>query len=158
MAGFRSLLAPWVGGAGSSAAVETNTSSTVIYLPIRMASSLWTGGGVDGPSGEVAWLPPVRQPLVYVDSRTGNYYCDPSWYRFFEYIAEKKLGGKTGPTLPAVVSTVNDVQVTSASAAVEVASLQQQTAANAEALYATRAVVKNNGLAGSDQIPNVELL
>ena len=133
------------------------TSAGVLYVPIRMVSSLWSAGNVGGAAGEVAWLPPARQPMVYTDTRTGQMFCDPAWYRFFEYIAETRLAGKTGPTLTSVVQTLTDTQTTAAAATVTVTELQQQTQANAEALYVTREVVKYGGLPGAEQIPFVEL-
>lgn len=134
------------------------TSAGVLYIPVRMVSALWSSTGAGGSGGAVAWLPPARQDMVYFNQRTNSYKCDPSWYRFFEYMAETKLGGKAGPTLPAVVTALTDTQTTSAASTAAVTAVQQQTQANAEALFVTREVVKLNGLTGSEQIPNVELL
>lgn len=132
------------------------TSAGVLYLPIRMVSALWSAGGPEG-GGEIAWLPPARQPLAYTDARTGQTFCDPTWYRFFEYLAETRLGGKTGPTITSVVQTLTDTQTTAAAATSTVAELQQQTQANAESLYVVRSVAKLNLLDGAEQIPPVEL-
>lgn len=134
------------------------TSSTVLYLPVRMASGLWSTSGVAASSDLTnlqSWLPPQRQPVAY--QQGGQWFCDPTWYRFFQFVAEIKLGGRSGPTLPDVVTAITDTQTTAATATASVVTLQQQTSANAEALAATVQVAQNNSLAGAGQIPRVEL-
>ena len=142
--------------AGTLSITTGFTSAGVLYLPIRMSSALWSAGAPSG-GGEVAWLPPARQPVTFTDARTGQTFCDPAWYRFFEYIAEQRLGGKTGPSITTVVQTLTDTQTTAAAATSTVAELQQQTQANAESLYVVRSVAKLNLLDGAEQIPPVEL-
>lgn len=132
------------------------TSGGVVYLPLRMVSGLWNTAGVSASKGELAWLPPARQPIGTTDAR-GNFMCDPAWYRFFEYIAETRLGGKQGPGIPAVVAVVAQTQVTAAASTTAVAELTQQTQANAEALFVVREVAQNNSLTGAGLIPQVEL-
>ncbi|MGL4649955.1 MAG: hypothetical protein ACRC1H_11145, partial [Caldilineaceae bacterium] len=87
----------------------------------------------------------------------GQFMCDPAWYRFFEYIAETRLGGKQGPAIPAIATVVNEVQATAAASSTVVTELQQQTQANAESLSVVREVAINNSLTGAGQIPQVEL-
>ena len=142
--------------AKAAGAALAYTSSAVFYIPIRMVSALWSASGVGASTGELAWLPPARQPIAVPDGR-GGFNCDPAWYRFFEYISETRLGGKQGPSLPTVAAVVNDVQATAAASTTAVTELQQQTQANAESLSVVREVAINNSLTGAGQIPQVEL-
>jgi hypothetical protein len=139
-----------------SVVVVAFTSAGVVYIPIRMVSGLWSVSGVAASKGELAWLPPARQPIGFTDSR-GNFNCDPAWYRFFEYVAETRLGGRQGPAIPAVAAVVAQTQVTAAASTTAVTELQQQTQANAEALFVVREVAVNNSLTGAGLIPQVEL-
>lgn len=158
-AGFRSLMAPWAGGAGGGSAVDNYTSSAVFYIPLRMVSGLWSTSGVapGTPPGSEAWLPSIRQPIGYTDPRDGKFYCDPIWYRAFEYLFETRLGGRGAPSVPDVVSTVTATQATAAAASATVTEIAQQTQANAEALFVVREVVQGGGLDGAEQIPGVDL-
>lgn len=144
-------------GALSAVVTGVTASSAVLYIPIRMVSALWSASGVSASTGELAWLPPARQAMTYTNPRDGKAYCDPSWYRFFEYISETRLGGKQGPSISSVVTVVTDVQTTAAASTTAVTELQQQTQTNAEALAVVREVAVNNSLTGAGQIPQVEL-
>ena len=142
--------------AKAAAAATAFTSAGVLYLPIRMVSALWSASGVTQARAEVAWLPPARQPIGFTDAR-GQFIADPSWYRFFEYMAEYRLGGKQGPAITEVVTAVEATQTTAAASSTTVTELQQQTQANAESLAVVREVAINNSLVGSGLIPAVEL-
>ena len=134
------------------------TSSAVFYVPIRMVSGLWSTSGITASAdleNLQAWLPPQRQPIAY--QQGGQWFCDPTWYRFFQFVAEIKLGGVSGPTLPDVVTTVTETQATAAAASASVTEIAQQTTANAEALAATVQVAVVNSLTGADQIPLVDM-
>ena len=134
------------------------TSAAVFYVPIRMVSGLWSTAGITASANLEnlqAWLPPQRQPVAY---QQGNqFFCDPAWYRFFEFVANVKLGGQSGPTLPDVAATVTETQATAAAASATVTEIAQQTTANAEALAATVQVAVDNDLTGWEQIPGVLL-
>ena len=134
------------------------TSGAVLYVPVRMASGLWSTTGVAASSdlsNLQAWLPPQRQPVAY--QQGAQWFCDPAWYRFFQFVSEVKLGGRSGPTLPDVVTSITTTQTTAAAASASVTTLQQQTTANAEALAATVQVAQDNALTGASQIPEVRL-
>ena len=143
-------------GALSAVVTGKTSSSAVLYIPIRMVSALWSTTGVSASTGELAWLPSAQVPIAVPDGR-GNLVCTPIWYRALEYVFETRLGGKQGPSIPAVVSVVTDVQTTAAASTTAVTELQQQTQTNAEALAVVREVAVNNALTGAGLIPNVEL-
>lgn len=82
---------------------------------------------------------------------------NPYWYRFFNTVANVKLGGINGATVPDVASTVTATIETAAAAEAQVAAVTQQVQTNAEAAYVMRNVIKQASLAGSDQIPEVGL-
>lgn len=81
---------------------------------------------------------------------------NPTWYRFFQFLSETKLGGATAQTIPeivaSVVATIEQSAVTSAS----LTSVAQQTQANADSLSATVQTVQTAALPGSESIPPVQ--
>lgn len=132
------------------------TTAAYVYIPVRMLSGVWTQTGVtDDESNLKTWLPPARQPIAY--QQNGQWLCDPTWYRFFQYVAEIKLGGVNAPSIPAVASATTAIAETAASAQTQVSAVIQQGQTNAEALAAARQVLQDNSLAGADQIPPVQL-
>lgn len=132
------------------------TTGAYVYIPLRALSGVWTVTGVpDDETNLKAWLPPSRQPIAY--QQNGQWLCDPTWYRFFQYVAEIKLGGANGPTLTAVAETAATTAQTAASASTQVSAIAQQTQTNAEALAAVKQVAQDNSLSGAEQIPNVQL-
>lgn len=137
---------------------EAYSTSAVVYYAVRVVSGLWSETGVNPASVSLnlrSWLPPPRHPWGYVVG--DKVMVDPIWYRFFQYVAEVRLGGIGGANVGDVVATVEAVQAESVAQAATVASVSTQTQANAEALEATVQVSVNNGLAGALQIPPVRL-
>lgn len=98
-----------------------------------------------------AWLPPQRVRLVGADGLMSW-----EWYRFFQYVAEKRLGGPTAPSIMDLSSNVIAAKSDAATANANTAALAVQTQTNAEALEVTRQVVVNNNLPGAVQIPPVD--
>lgn len=144
--------------AGPDALAEAYRTTAVVYYAVRVVSGLWATTGVN-PSADLqslrSWLPPARQPIAYEDR--GRYYMDAAWYRFFHHVAEVRLGGLLGATIPDVVATVEDTQASGAEQSAIVASLKNQTSTNAEALSAQVQVSIANSLTGADQIPPVQI-
>jgi len=99
-----------------------------------------------------AWLPPPREPVLNADGT-----MRPSWYRFFEYVANRRLGGIAGPSMNEVQANVVETKVQAVNAVVAAASVEQALTTNAEALKATIQVAQNAGLAGASNIPEVVL-
>lgn len=98
-----------------------------------------------------AWLPPQRVRLVGPDGL-----MTWEWYRFFQYVANKRLGGPVAPSITDLSTNVIAAKTDAATANANTAALAVQTKTNAEALEVTRQVVVNNSLAGAAQIPPVD--
>ena len=142
--------------AGASAGHSTGAVS---FFSVRAVSGLWSTVGVQASAdtrGALTWLPRESEPLGIVN-KDGTVRISPYWYRFFNTVANVKLGGIDGDTLPDVSATVTATIETAAAAEAQVSVLAQQTQTNAESLYVVRNVVKQASLAGSDQIPEVGL-
>ena len=99
-----------------------------------------------------SWLPPQRVPLV-----DKNGYMSVPWYKFFQFVADIKLGGPSAPTVTDLSTNVVAVKQEAVSANATAAAVAVQAAANAIALEATKQVVQNSSLPGSTQIPPVVL-
>lgn len=130
------------------------TSGVVLYIAPRFSSGA-AQSGVPASANETnlkAWLPPPRHPLV--DSQG---FIDPRWYRFFEYLTEKRLGGASGPSLNDIAATITTVKDQAVSDALTISGLLQQATANAESLSTTVQVIRDNSLPGASQIPPVVL-
>lgn len=125
------------------------STGAALVISLRMPSGVFTNASIQNSSENQlkAWLPPPRVKLV-----DDNGLMRPEWYRFFRYIAEDRLGGANGPSVPDVASSLGDVQsaVTTNVGAVNVVAAAVNT--NAGVLQSTVEVTKQNSLAGSDQI------
>lgn len=75
------------------------------------------------------------------------------YYGFLHTVAEQKLGGINGSTLPDVVTAVETTISQAADVSSTTAAVAQQVQANADALAATIAVAQNNSLVGANDIP-----
>lgn len=126
----------------------------VIYIAARFLTGLYSEPGITASanlSGLKAWLPPAHVPVVKQDGLMAE-----QWYRFFNYLANTKLGGPNSSTLPDIATTVVTASERAAVVEVVTAGLTQQTAQNAEALATTVEVVQNNSLTGASAIPPVQ--
>ncbi len=140
---------------GTSAA---RSSGAVVYLPHREVSGVYQVGvgSTAARPNDVAWLPSAQTPIAALDGR-GNYVMTAAWYRFFQHLAEVKFGGRSAPSLPDVITTVETTQAAAVQNGQQVTALTQQSQANAESLAVVRQVAVNNALTGADQIPPVVL-
>lgn len=100
----------------------------------------------------LAWLPSIRVPHTDASGCV-----TPEWYRFYNYFCTTVLGGPTGATVADIASAVVTNSTSAASATQATVSLSQQADANAQALAAAVQVVQTAALAGSSQIPSVQL-
>ena len=135
----------------SSSAGRVSTAHLSVSL--RLVSGLWTSTGVVPEFNYTnlrAWLPTPGQPVVDAVGR-----MTPPWYRFFAYVAETRLGGITGPSVPDVAAGVATAITTSTAESGRIGALAAQSQTNAEALSVVVQVAQNNGLVGADQIPPV---
>ena len=141
------------------AATGGRSTGAQFYVSVRAVSGLWPTAGVQASSdtrGALTWLPRESEPLGRVN-KDGGVTISPYWYRFFNTVANVKLGGIEGATVPDVASTVTATIEIAAAAEAQSASVAQQVQTNAEAAYVMRNVIKQAALAGSDQIPEVGL-
>lgn len=140
-------------------ATSGRSSGAQMYVTPRTFAGLWSTSGVSASSdmsGLLAWLPGQRQPIGWVTINGQRMPVEidaQAWYRFFLTVAEIKLGGIAGATIPDVATTVTQTQEQAATASTQTAQLAQVTEANAQATAALREVAINNGLSGSTQIP-----
>lgn len=131
-------------------------TGAVVYLPLRVLSGVWTTTGIQADEQSLkAWLPPARQPIAY--QQNNQWLCDPTWYRFFQYVAEIKLGGANGPTITEVADNAAATAQNAATTQTQISAVIQQGQTNAESLQAAIQVVQNSSLPGSDQIPPPQL-
>lgn len=142
----------------TSAAVApayTGETDAIVYVTVRALTGMWTGAGVSPETDETnlrSWLPGQRTPLM---NRDGT--MSAPWYLFFEYLANKRLGGADGASLPDVVATVVEAQTAASVSAAQATLIAQQGQTNAEVLAATIEVVRNGALPGADSIPQPKL-
>ena len=130
----------------------------VLFLTIRGVSGVYQQGVGNGTSrpNDVAWLPSAQTPIGRAKP-DGSVVMDPAWYRAFQHLFEVKLGGRSAPSLPDVVTTVESTQAAAVQSEQQVGALTQQSQANAESLNVARQVLQNNALPGAAQIPPVVL-
>ena len=134
------------------------STGAVIYLPLRVVTGRWSTSGVTASedlTNTLKWLPPSRQPIgwVTIGGQRHPVQIDSTWFGFLHTVAEQKLGGVNGSTLPDVVTAVETTISQAADASTATAAVAQQAQANADALAATIAVVQGNSLVGSTEIP-----
>ena len=134
------------------------SSGAVLFLTIRGVSGVYQQGVGNGTSrpNDVAWLPSAQTPIGLAKP-DGSVVMDPAWYRAFQHLFEVKLGGRSAPSLPDVVTTVETTQAAAVQSGQQVGALTQQSQANAESLNVARQVLQNNALPGAAQIPPVVL-
>lgn len=132
----------------------TRSGGVVIYLAHRVVSGIFTtGSGVSSQETQrslKAWLPSAKVPVV--DPKTGL--MAAQWYRFFNYLCEKKLGGVNAPAVADIVTSVESAQAAVTSTVSAITSLAEVTNQNATSLAAAREVAVNNSLTGATQIPS----
>jgi hypothetical protein len=135
----------------SGATAAKRSSGVVVFAPFRSLSGLYTAAAINASANLAnlkSWLPHRSVPVVQQDGTMTD-----AWYRFFDFLANVKIGGPAASTLPDVASAVVTVQEQAATVAQSAAGLEQQVAQNAESLGATVEVAKNNSLTGASSIP-----
>lgn len=127
------------------------TTGAVFYFSPRLVSGLFTQPGVStlDLSNLIPWLPPVNHPIGSVQGT--KVMIDPAWWRFFRFVADVKLGGPNGATLPEVVSTVESGIADSTAVAATVEAVSQVVNNNALALKTTVEANIDFGIPGADQ-------
>jgi hypothetical protein len=138
--------------AGDVSAGPKNATGFVLYLPFRAVSGIFSeGGGVDtsvNATTNKTVMPPPNEPLTDQQGR-----ISPSWYRFLEYMFNKKLGGAAGPTMADIAANVESSQAAVTQTIATVTAVSEAVTQNAQVLQATVEVAQNNSLSGSANIP-----
>lgn len=125
--------------------------SGVIRLGVLVAASSPDWSSRAGRRERVDWLPPPH--MAWIDPQTGR--PTPQFYRFMHEMAENRLGGVAGSTLPAVSTAVTETRVDVANTTTQlnaVATYAEGVAATASALTE---VAENNSLSGATSVPAV---
>jgi hypothetical protein len=139
-------------GAGDLSAGPKNSTGFVLYLPFRAVAGIFSqGGGVDtsiNATTNKTVMPPPNEPLTDAQGR-----INPSWYRFLEYMFNKKLGGAAGPSMADLTATVESSQQAVTQTIEKVTAVSEAVTQNAQVLQATVEVAQNNSLSGSSNIP-----
>jgi hypothetical protein len=102
------------------------------------------------------WLPPVREPIGYFTDANGqkqDIFISDQWYRFFDELAQRRLGGVNGAAITDVQANVETVQASVTDTASLVTDVAQQTQASQIALLSTKAVLIHAGVQGASSIP-----
>ena len=146
--------------------IKHGESQAVVYggaefAGVALPNSDDIGGGGGGGNLK-SWLPPQRVAIAYVEVmengqmvRKPAYVDAATWYKFFTFVAEIKLGGVNGPTMTNVADDVVLAKAQVSTVVAEQALVTQQVQANAEALKVTVEVSQGAALAGAEQIPDV---
>lgn len=118
---------------------------------INSAAARVAWGGSASPREKLDWLP--RADEVWIDPKTGR----PSrrFYQFLREIAEVRLGGVQGKSVPQVQTDVVNTQAEVAATTTFAAQVNQYAQGVAAVAAATTAVAQDSGLAGSESIPEV---
>jgi hypothetical protein len=139
------------GGTASAARTAMVALSAGVFCsgtPYAASSNI----DAEADSNLKSWLPPQRVPVV-----AANGLMSVPWYRFFQYVAEKRLGGASAPSLPDVSANVVAAKQEAVAANAATATVAAQVKTNAESLEVVRQVAVNNNLSGAAQIPSVDL-
>lgn len=132
-----------------------SSTGSVLYIPLRSVSGLYTAGGVTSARAADALraaLPHSRQRIMLTDGT-----MDPTWYRFFQVFVDVFLGGVGGLTIADIVSAIETSQADNVAQSVRVSSIETMAQSNAQTLQATVEVVQANALVGAEQIPQTRL-
>jgi ABC-type branched-subunit amino acid transport system substrate-binding protein len=139
-------------GAASFGGYPGHSRRTAIGIgPLFRTLPYALSSGIAVTAGSLkAWLPPQRVAVVDDDGIMSE-----PWYRFFQYVANVRLGGPTGGSVKDLSATLSVVKSQAVAASASTVALAAQTSTNAEALEAVRQVAVQNSLAGAAQIPVV---
>jgi hypothetical protein len=126
---------------------RSRTGAIRFGILVAGTSPAWAGRAGNRP--KVDWLPPAH--ISWFDPQTGR--PNPVFFQFIREIAEVRLGGVNGTTVPQVQTTVAQTQaevVATQSYATAVGTYAQGVAATATA---TAQVAQSNSLTGAGSIP-----
>ena len=146
----------------SSGGGVNGQTGAVVYLPLRFSTGRWAETGITSDANRTnlrTFFPAQRTPIARIEiagQQVPVYLDAQTWYKFFDYTVNTILGGANAPTLNEIVSTVVATIAQNAATAAAVTAQGQQNAANAASLIATVQVLQDNNVPGADQIPPVQ--
>jgi len=131
-------------------------SVAIIWLGATQSAQPFAGGsGLIGTQSLLRTRLPSAQVPIGAMADGSPIYMNPTWYRFFDFIANVQLGGPQGPSVTDLSTTVVSTRSDAIQAQQSVSALTQQTVANAQALGAVVQVTQTSSLPGASQIPPV---
>lgn len=137
------------GSYGAATYLKAGGTDCVTSAGLASATTRVTWAGTRARRESVDWLP--RADEMWFDVKTGR--PTRRFFQFMREVAENRLGGPQGQTVPQVATSVASTQT----AVVEVASFSQRVGQYAQGVAATvRATVEvaqTEGLAGAESIP-----
>jgi hypothetical protein len=128
--------------------LRSYTCTTIAGAEMAAANVAW--GGSTAKRARVNWLPGAHVPVL-----DGSGRMSPPWYRFFQEIAENRLGGIDAPTVPEVVTTTVQTQSQVIGVQTGIQSMGQQVSAITDTVNTQTQVAQNSNLSGSSQIPRL---
>ena len=113
-------------------------------------SAVTSAAGVTPASRpRVDWLPPAHIPL----DRAGKVFMTPVWYRFFREMAENRMGGINGATVPQVATAASAASATASTVGVFAQQVRDYAEEINTTVETTRQVSVDNSLTGAEDIP-----
>lgn len=131
--------------------IKHGTGTCVTYCGINSAASRVAWAGSATPRRTIDWMP--RADEVWFDPNTGR--PTRRFYQFMHEIAEQRLGGVQGRTVPQVVQDVTSTQSAVVATTNYATQVGQYAASVAAVAVATAEVAQDSGLSGADSIPEV---
>lgn len=127
------------------------TPAYFVVAPKFLAGNAFYNGNT--PNSTIrAWLPSARVPIGY-GPKGEAFLFSPEWYRFFEEVANRRLGGINGPTVPSIQSQVVTTQEAVIVNEQQIVNTQAVIVQNAQSLLASREVSIGASLPGAALIP-----
>lgn len=140
-----------VSGGASLATQWARTAVVSIGPGVAIGRVNWNSSTESRASNN--WLPRADHGIGSCPSCKTRIRLDPLWFSFFKEIAENRLGGVQGATIPAVQTTVQQTQAV----VVDTTATLTETIAYARSIDATATaltqVAIDNGQAGATTVP-----
>lgn len=118
-----------------------------VGLLVAASSPPWAGRARQVRSNN--WM--LRPDEAWFDPRTGR--PSPRFFQFIREIAENRLGGVNGASIPTVQTTVAQTQTEVVNTSTYARSVATYALGIAASVDATTEVARNNALTGADGIP-----
>lgn len=125
--------------------LRSTTGATVLGVESYAGSVTWNGSS--SARTRVDWIPGAHVPVLDASGR-----MSPPWYRFMQEMANNRLGGLGGKTVPEIEATTTKVQKQVISAQTIAIQANNNVAKVADTVNTVRDVAVQNNLPGSTQI------